>query len=76
MFFYRLAEHGTDRSAQILIFLILTEIFRILILKKISIYEISILSILFSITISLKAFYFLYGLLLLPILFIILKKII
>ena len=74
VFFYRLAEHGTDRSAQILIFLILTEIFRILILKKISIYEISILSILFSITISLKAFYFLYGLLLLPILFIILKK--
>ena len=74
VFFYRLSEHGTDRSAQILIFLILTEIFRILVLKKITTYEISILSILFSITISLKAFYFLYGLLLFPTLFIILKN--
>ncbi len=74
VFFYRLAEHGTDRSAQILIFLILTEILRILVLKKITIYEISILSILFSITISLKAFYFLYGLLIFPVLFIILKS--
>ena len=74
VFFYRLAEHGTDRSAQILIFLILTEILRILVLKKITIYEISILSILFSITISLKAFYFLYGLLLFPTLLIILKN--
>ncbi len=74
VFFYRLAEHGTDRSAQILIFLILTEILRILVLKKITIYEISILSILFSITISLKAFYFLYGLLIFPVLFIILKN--
>ena len=74
VFFYRLSEHGTDRSAQILIFLILTEIFRILMLKKITTYEISILSILFSITISLKAFYFLYGLLLFPTLLIILKN--
>ena len=74
VFFYRLSEHGTDRSAQIIIFLILTEILRIKLLKKISVYEISILSILFSITISLKAFYILYGLLLLPTLFIILKK--
>ena len=74
VFFYRLSEHGTDRSAQILIFLILSEIFRILLSKKITTYEISILSILFSITISLKAFYFLYGLLLFPTLFIILKN--
>ncbi len=74
MFFYRLAEHGTDRSAQILIFLILTEIFKILVLKKITIYEISILSVLFSITISLKAFYFLYGILIFPTLFIIFKN--
>ena len=74
VFFYRLAEHGTDRSAQILIFLILTEIFKILVLKKITIYEISILSVLFSITISLKAFYFLYGILIFPTLFIIFKN--
>ena len=75
VFFYRLAEHGTDRSAQILIFLIISEIFKILILKKITLIEISKLSILFAITISLKALYFLYGLLLIPLLIIASKKI-
>ena len=75
VFFYRLAEHGTDRSAQILIFLIISETFKILILKKITFFEISKLSILFAITISLKAFYFLYGLLLIPLLIIASKKI-
>ena len=34
VFFYRLAEHGTDRSAQILIFLIISEIFRAFAVKK------------------------------------------
>ena len=75
VFFYRLAEHGTDRSAQILILLIINEIFKVITLKKISNYEISKISILFAITISLKAFYFLYGLLLLPLLFIVLRRI-
>ena len=75
VFFYRLAEHGTDRSAQILILLIITEIFRIFTLKKISNYEVSIISILFAITISLKAFYFLYGLILLPLLISVSKRI-
>ena len=73
VFFYRLAEHGTDRSAQILVLLIINEIFKVITLKKISNYEISKISILFAITISLKAFYFLYGLLLLPLLFIVLR---
>ena len=75
VFFYRLAEHGTDRSAQILILLIITEIFRIFSSKKISNYEVSIISILFAITISLKAFYFLYGLILLPLLVLVSKRI-
>ena len=75
VFFYRLAEHGTDRSAQILVLLIINEIFKVITLKKISNYEISKISILFAITISLKAFYFLYGLLLLPLLFIVLRRI-
>ncbi len=75
VFFYRLAEHGTDRSAQILILLIINEIFKVITLKKISNYEISKISILFAITISLKAFYFLYGLLLLPLLFIVFRRI-
>ncbi len=75
VFFYRLAEHGTDRSAQILVLLIINEIFKIIALKKITNYEISKISILFAITISLKAFYFLYGLLLLPLSFIVLRRI-
>ena len=75
VFFYRLAEHGTDRSAQILILLITTEIFKIFISKKISDYEVSKISILFAITISLKAFYFLYGLILLPLLIFVAKEI-
>ena len=75
VFFYRLAEHGTDRSAQILVLLIISDIFKFLILKKITFFKISKLSILFAITISLKAIYFLYGLLLLPLFFIIIGKI-
>ncbi len=75
VFFYRLAEHGTDRSAQILVLLIISEIFRVFILKKITSNEISKLLILFAVTISLKAIYFLYGLLLLPLLYIIRAKI-
>ena len=75
VFFYRLAEHGTDRSAQILILLITTEIFKIFILKRISDFEVSKISILFAITISLKAFYFLYSLVLLPLLIFASKKI-
>ena len=70
-----MAEHGTDRSAQILILLIITEIFKIFSSKKISNYEVSIISILFAITISLKAFYFLYGLILLPLLVLVSKRI-
>ena len=75
VFFYRLAEHGTDRSAQILILLVVTEIFKIFTSKKISNYEVSIISILFTIIISLKAFYFLYSLILLPLLVIVSKRI-
>ena len=74
VFFYRLAEHGTDRSAQILSLLIVSEIFKVLSLKNIRNYDIAKLSILFSVTISLKVLYFLYGLLLVPVVFIISKR--
>ena len=66
VFFYRLGEHGTDRSAMILVLIIVSEILMIFNKKKISDYDISILAILFILTISLKAFYFLYTLILLP----------
>ena len=75
VFFYRLAEHGTDRSAQILIFLIISEIFRAFAVKKISVYEISKLSIIFALSVSLKAFYLLYGLLVIPLIIVLSKKI-
>mgnify|MGYP001187208210 CR=1 FL=1 len=76
IFFYRLAEHGTDRSGMILIFII--SLLAILIqnsdryLKnKDLFYFISILSVLIF---SLKPFYIIYGPLVLIILFINFKK--
>tara|TARA_Y100000590_G_C15717085_1_gene1012239 strand:+ start:299 stop:1951 length:1653 start_codon:yes stop_codon:yes gene_type:complete len=76
IFFYRLGEHGTDRSAMILILLLF-----ILILffindnsKKINQNNLIKMTIIFSLIISLKAFYIIYLLLLLPILFKIYEK--
>ncbi len=74
VFFYRLSEHGTDRSALILVFIIISEILRIFNKVKISNYDISILSVLYALTISLKAFYFLYLLILIPLIFFIYSK--
>ena len=66
IFFYRLAEHGTDRSAQILIFL-----FFIYILCLRGSYEkydniLPKLIVLLSIIISLKSFYILYFVFIVP----------
>ena len=66
IFFYRIAEHGTDRSAQILIFL-----FFIYILSLRENYEkydniLPKLIILLSIIISLKSFYILYFIFVIP----------
>ena len=73
IFFYRIAEHGTDRSAQILIFLFFVYIFSLRghyenfdsILPK--------LIILLSITVSLKSFYVLYIIFIIPFIFYIVK---
>ena len=70
--FYRMSEHGTDRSAQILITILIIEILEKINFKdndNIGIYNIMIL---FSLIISLKAFYSVYLILVLPI--IILQK--
>ncbi len=69
IFFYRLAEHGTDRSAQILIFL-----FFIYVLTLRSSYEnfdniVPKLIILLSIIISLKSFYVLYFIFIIPLIY-------
>ena len=67
IFFYRIAEHGTDRSAQILILILFIEI---LSLYRESTDETKIFSrilILLGLIISLKAFYILYLLVLIPV---------
>ncbi len=74
IFFYRIAEHGTDRSAQILILILFIEVFN---LYRTSINTEKIFSkifILLGLIITLKAFYVLYLLLLVPILIEIKKR--
>ncbi len=68
IFFYRIAEHGTDRSAQILIFLLIIEIFYLKDLKKIKSENLFYTYLLIAIIISLKAFYVLYITLFIPLL--------
>ena len=61
VFFYRLAEHGTDRSAMILIMVLVIETLYLINLKEV--YEkdkILKLIILISIIFSLKTFYIIY----------------
>ena len=73
IFFYRIAEHGTDRSAQILIFL-----FFIYILSLRGRYEnfdniLPKLIVLLSIIVSLKSFYILYFIFIIPFVYYIIK---
>ena len=73
IFFYRIAEHGTDRSAQILIFL-----FFIYILSLRGSYQnfdniLPKLIVLLSIIISLKSFYILYFIFIIPFIYYIMK---
>jgi len=64
IFFYRLAEHGTDRSAQILFFLCIIIILDVLQSKNILNKRVEILLILFTLIITIKSFYILYSLVL------------
>ena len=75
IFFYRLAEHGTDRSAMILIIVAIVELFH-LTNKRQDDNASSFLKILIliSLIISLKTFYVLYVLLFVPIISIFLIK--
>ena len=60
IFFYRLSEHGTDRSAQILILILFSEIMLMINFKAIIEKSISKIFILIGLVISFKAFYILY----------------
>ena len=70
IFFYRLAEHGTDRSAQILFFLIFIMFVELVEKRKFSNSIFEIIIIILFLIISLKSFYILYSF---PLFFIYLK---
>ena len=73
IFFYRISEHGTDRSAQILIFLLIIELI-ILINSDSQFRENSTkFLVLLILVISLKSFYILYLILLFPLLYYFIK---
>ncbi len=66
IFFYRMAEHGTDRSAQIIILLIFIEIIEFISKKYLAEDQLNKLIILITLAVSLKAFYLIYIILFFP----------
>ena len=58
IFFYRLSEHGTDRSAQILVFILMIYLLETFKNKEYNKIDLFFISILFTLIISLKAFLF------------------
>ena len=74
IFFYRIAEHGTDRSAQILIFILIIEMMIFINLKNIKSTDLFKLYLLAAIIVSLKAFYILYGAFFIPLFFLMKSK--
>ena len=68
IFFYRMAEHGTDRSAQIIILLLFIESIELLNKKNLDWELFKKIKILITLAVSLKAFYLIYIFLFLPIL--------
>ena len=69
IFFYRMAEHGTDRSAQIIILIIFIELLEFINRKKFDNLLLNKILILITITISLKAFYLIYGIFILALIY-------
>jgi hypothetical protein len=74
IFFYRIAEHGTDRSAQILIFLLIIELIIFINTKNIKNINLFKLYLLAALIVSLKAFYILYAVFFIPLLFLMRSK--
>ena len=75
IFFYRLGEHGTDRSAMIMIFVTVIELLYLINSKKNENNNSFIkFPILLTLIISLKTFYALYALLFIPIIFTFVKN--
>ena len=74
IFFYRLSEYGTDRAAMILIFILVIELLNFTNLKKIKKFDLFYIYLLGAIIISLKAFYIVYMVFIIPLFFFIQKK--
>ena len=74
IFFYRLSEYGTDRAAMILIFLFVIELLNFNYIKKIQYSDLFYIYFLGAVIISLKAFYILYLIFIIPLFIFILKK--
>ena len=74
IFFYRIQEHGTDRSAQILVFILFIELLLFINFSKNYEKHISNILIILSVIISLKSFYILYLIIFLPIFFILYRE--
>jgi hypothetical protein len=68
IFFYRMSEHGTDRSAQIIILLLFIESIELLNKKYLDKDLFKKIIVLITLAVSLKAFYLLYIFLFLPLL--------
>ena len=73
IFFYRISEHGTDRSAQILIFLLIIELIILINADRQFRENSTKFFVLLILVISLKSFYILYLILLIPLLYYFIK---
>ncbi len=74
IFFYRLSEYGTDRAAMILIFLFIIELLRFTYIQKIESSDLFHIYFLGAIIVSLKAFYILYLIFVIPLFICVIKK--
>ena len=67
VFFYRIQEHGTDKSAQILILILFVELLYLKNLKVLTDGTFSKIIIILTLIVSLKSFYILYSIFLIPV---------
>ena len=74
IFFYRIQEHGTDRSAQILISILFLQVLILINFDKNYKIQISNILVLLGIIVSLKAFYILYLIVIFPLVWIFYKE--
>ena len=74
IFFYRIQEHGTDRSAQILVFILILQLINLIDFKKGYQLQIDYILITLGIIISLKSFYILYLVIAVPLIWIFYKQ--